>query len=266
MRRIDIVSVATNVYSEYWRKMANSVVNNRGTSKEKIHLNLHVFTDTSLDLESLFHSDQNLKVCVHKIENLIWPDATLRRYELIQSISEHLTAEVLMYIDADMLVVADIWDEVYDIVKSGKLALVRHPGFWHDNWKKTVLSFVYVLEVLFPFFRIPKLVRGAWETRTSSTAYVPRRLRRYYFQAAIWFGPRNLVLNFVKRCSINTSIDSSKGIIAIYHDESHLNHWASFNRKKVERKDPSFCFPLNYEQIAHLTPKIIAVEKTVRTR
>jgi hypothetical protein len=163
-------------------------------------------------------------------------------------------------------VATDVWEEVHESLNSEKLAVVIHPGFWHKGWKKYVLSVVFILEVIFPFFDVRKFIRGSWEMRPTSTAYVPRRLRRHYFAGAIWFGPRNLVLNFVNCCSINTAIDSSSGIIAVHHDESHLNHWASINRRSIKQKDPGFCFTLEYEQIACLTPKVIAVEKMVRTR
>jgi hypothetical protein len=57
----------------------------------------------------------------------------------------------------------------------------------------------------------------------------------------------------------HTQEDLKKGIIAIWHDESHLNHYAA--NFPVAILDSRFSWVSNYRNIRHLTPFISSVIK-----
>ena len=53
--------------------------------------------------------------------------------------------------------------------------------------------------------------------------------------------------------------DSSKGIVAIWHDESHLNWWATMHAHDIA--SPAYCFSPDFPALKQLRPKIQAVDK-----
>ena len=60
------------------------------------------------------------------------------------------------------------------------------------------------------------------------------------------------------------SEDSSNGVMAKWHDESHLNKWSSQNQHEV--LGPNFCFDTTYPQLIDLQPLILAIRKDELTR
>jgi hypothetical protein len=105
---------------------------------------------------------------------------------------------------------------------------------------------------------------GAWEMRPQSAAFVPRECRTQYFCGGTWFGPRHDIGEMLKGLSNQVSEDKNNGMIAKWHDESHLNKWANENRHTVS--SPELCFDETYPQLKKLKPSIIAVRKKEKTR
>jgi hypothetical protein len=105
---------------------------------------------------------------------------------------------------------------------------------------------------------------GSWEEKVESDAFVPRHLRKKYFCGGVWFGKRESIFALLKNLSNATENDLKKGIIAVWHDESHLNRWASENVHGEE--SPELCFDETYPQLHGLSPSVTAVRKTLKTR
>jgi hypothetical protein len=105
---------------------------------------------------------------------------------------------------------------------------------------------------------------GSWEEKSESEAFVPRNLRKNYFCGGVWFGKSDSVYKLLKALSNATENDQKRGVIASWHDESHLNHWASENVHGEE--SPELCFDETYPQLHSLIPSITAVRKTLKTR
>ena len=170
---------------------------------------------------------------VHQ-EHHPFPYPTLMRYHIIlESESLFKDFDYVFYSDADMLFTDKVGEEVL-----GNLVATRHPGFY----KKGRNQFTY-------------------ETRAESTAYVGPHEGQYYF-AGGFNGGKNY-LQMAKEIKENIDLDSSKGITAVWHDESHLNRYL-INHPPDVILDPAYCFP---QGLAHnwglqdIKPKIMALLK-----
>ena len=100
MKSLGVISVATNIYLEYWKAQAKSLAANLDNS---LDVTLHIFTDRPEEAEEFGSSLDWVKVVGHKIPAYRWPEATLYRYRIFNAARESLNQDVLMYLDADML-------------------------------------------------------------------------------------------------------------------------------------------------------------------
>ena len=260
---IGILSIATNIYLDYWKNLAQSVDDSFESTEE---ITLHVFTDQIDKVQTFAINLANVDVVAHEIEALGWPDATLRRYEVFSRFMAEITEPILVYLDADMLVKQDISRHVHNALSISKIALVSHPGYWRKN-KISELSdslrdprsFLTALKTL-----VVNGKRGSWEDDQLSTAFVPKECRKHYVCGGTWMGYRSEMFQLIQTLKDAVEVDLANGIVAKWHDESHLNRWAASNSFNL--LDPSFCFVKEYRHLSSLEAKIVAVTKEVSTR
>jgi hypothetical protein len=172
-----------------------------------------------------------------------YPNETLFRYHTFLR-EEWLLQKYdrLYYVDSDMLFVAPISEE--EIFADG-ITAVQHP------------SYVGGL--------------GTPETRPESTAYLPEP--RIYFAGGFIGGLTTDFLDMAGAIDEKIAIDNHHGIMAKYHDESHLNRYL-FDHPPAKVLTPSFCYPglpphqyyLNVWKKAGVSfePKLVAIEKGSR--
>jgi len=179
-----------------------------------------VFTDgPALDIPNTITIYQN---------KLGWPYDTMMRPSMYYQHANQLQAmDYLFSCDADMRFVDTVGDEIlHDRV--GTL----HPGF------------------------VGK--RGTYETNPLSRAYIAHNEGRYYFAGGFWGGKRNEFLKIAKTITDNVQYDLSKGYIAIWHDESHLNRFFWDNRP-THILSPSYCYPESWR--LPYPKKLLALDK-----
>ncbi len=161
-------------------------------------------------------------------EHLGWPRATLMRAAIYTEHKELLQdQDYLFACDADMLFV----DEVGDEILSNRVG-TQHPSFVGR--------------------------RGTYEKRPISKACVGRDEGKHYFAGAFYGGSRDKFLKGVQIMAENIKADLSKNIIAVWHDESHLNRYF-IDYPPTRILSPSYCYPecrrLNYKK------KLLTVNK-----
>jgi len=263
-KSLGVLTVATNIYIEYWREMATSF-----NAKTKLSDNvvLHVFTDQIKEVDRVRAELKNILVVGHEIPNYQWPEATLFRYKIIDRFAEELSEDLLMHLDADMLINQSPQSLIQKVSITDQICLISHPGYWRP---KGLLARVVFYKKNFSFFvndiRMSLKIGGlgSWETDKNSSAYVPRQQRRNYVCGGTWFGERYSFLKMVSTLSRNVTTDLNENRIAVWHDESHLNFWASQNSYTL--LDPELCFVPTYPQLHGLNPVITAVDKKKVTR
>jgi hypothetical protein len=254
---LGIMTIATNSYVNYWKQQAKSIslLNHTG-----IDVTLHVFTD-DVPLVREFSRDLDLRVVTHHIPSYGWPEATLYRYAIFNQFKQDINEQILMYLDADMLVNRGFtYQGLTESMRSG-VCLVMHPGYYRP-------SGFSLLEL---YFNNTSLARGdlsalvskggigEWEQNRDSLAFVPRRLRKRYMCGGIWWGFREEIFSLCYVLASRVLGDEANGEQAVWHDESHLNWWASRNSSGVE--SPRYCFAEGYPQLKNLENFVTAVEK-----
>ena len=98
---VGVVTVATNRYVEYWKQLAESVDQYLFPGHE---VTMHVFTDRVDQVFAFAPTLKRIRVKAVAIDALTWPEATLLRYEVFDSHREQLVQDVLVHLDADMLI------------------------------------------------------------------------------------------------------------------------------------------------------------------
>ncbi len=147
-------------------------------------------------------------------KRLGWPQDTLMRFSMYHAHREKLKKmDYLFATDADMLFENSVGDEIL----SNRVG-TQHPG--------------YVGRI------------GTYESRPISTAYVRKTQGLIYFAGGFNGGKREEFLRMAEIMSKNIEADMKKNIIAVWHDESHLNRYFVKN-PPTKVLSPSYCYPDN---------------------
>lgn len=118
--------------------------------------------------------------------------------------------DYLYYCDADSLIIDYIGNEIL-----GERVATQHIGFTG--------------------------VRGTPENRPQSLAYIDPREPMQYFAGGFNGGTSAQFLKMSETLSKNIDIDLANGVIARWHDESHMNRYFVDNPPTVIL-DPGYCF------------------------
>lgn len=200
-----------------------------------VEKNFLVFTDGEGD----FPED----VKVYHQEHLEWPFITLNRFEIIQKAEEEIKKnDWFVFIDADALVVDKITtEEFFDETKP--FFGVHHP--------------CHFLQMP-PHNQFP----GSLETNPLSNAGITDDIDfSVYFQGCLWGGKVPEVLDMIKELAERTKDDTSRNVIAVWHDESHLNKYFIENKELVNVLGPGYAYPEVFSSYCEFDPKIVHLAK-----
>jgi histo-blood group ABO system transferase len=170
-----------------------------------------------------------------------FPGETLHRYHTFLEQSWFLQKyDQLFYIDVDMRFVAPVGEEVF----SNGITATLHPG--------------YVGTV------------GTPERNPDSLAMIPFNAKNKYYCGGFNGGHATSFLMMAEAIKERIDIDSKRGVVAVWHDESHLNRYLYERVGLAKTLDPSYCYPenagshyLDKWRAAGInpTPKILALTK-----
>ena len=221
--KICILTIATGKYIQFVERLLDDI--------EKYFLTGHeiqclLFTDHEVE------TSDNVKVS--QIGHNPWPEPALKKYNYINSQSEYLKDFDYLYLfDADVGIVDTVGEEVLEDL----------------------------VGVLHPYKILESKETYPYEKRKESTSYVSDEDHKKYYAAAFVGGKSTNFLNMAKIISERVEEDERNGIIAKWHDESHLNKY--FNENLPTDLSPSYMFP--EELIGHsqypFEPKIVALKK-----
>jgi hypothetical protein len=263
---LGILTVAIgDLYIEYWSELAESISEQ---TRALGTVTIHVFTDNPERIREVSRDLQDLQIDIHEVPSYGWPDATLRRYEMFRDQVAFFSDDCLMYLDADMLLSEAISKEDLQLCVDRGVLLVRHPGYYRPKGLPGKIRF-YALN---PLGLARDLIRwarfgaiGDWETRSESSAYLPRALRKDYVCGGTWMGERVAIGDVIQQLADATEADRSIGLTARWHDESHLNRL--HGETVFATLPPSWCYIDDAPQLRGLTAVVRAVDKgTRRTR
>jgi histo-blood group ABO system transferase len=201
--KIGLLIIATNKYVQFLKPLIESADN---FFLNGIDVTYFVFTNQDINV----YSNRNIQKI--EVDHRPWPMMTLGRYKIFSQNSDILsTVDYLYYCDVDMKFVGDVGVEIL----SDRVA-TQHPGYFGR--------------------------RGTPEMRISSTAFVHPDEEMEYFAGGFNGGTSFEYLKMAKIISENIEKDLEKGIIAVWHDESHMNRYFIDN-KPTKILSPSYCYP-----------------------
>ncbi|WP_115056171.1 family 6 glucosyltransferase [Helicobacter mustelae] len=214
--KIAILYICTGAYSIFWQDFYDSA---------KVHLlpahrlTYFVFTDA----DSLYAEEAS---DVRKIyqENLGWPFNTLKRFEMFLGQEEALREfDFVFFFNANCLFFQHIGDEFLPIEED--ILVTQHYGFRDASPE------------CFTYERNPK-----------SLAYVPFGKGKAYVYGSTNGGKAGAFLALVRTLQERIQEDLSRGIIAIWHDESHLNAYI-IDHPNYKMLDYGYGFPEGYGRV-----------------
>lgn len=217
--RIGILYICTGRYSIFWKKFYQSVERYLMQGYPCIR-EYYVFTDAT----SLYGEKENKHI--HRIhqENLGWPRNTLMRYQMFWGIREQLERETdyLYFFNSNMQFRVPVGKEFLPEDLSNGLVGCIHPGYYD----KTNLEFPY-------------------DRNLVSTACILEGEGSFYYAGGLNGGRTEAFLKMSETILINIHEDDKKGVIALWHDESHINRY--FLNNPPKRLSPAYCYPEGYE-------------------
>lgn len=238
LKSIAIVFIGTGPYIGFFEGFRKRI--NRFFCRE-VDKKIYAFTDQpnhpSLNYEN---------VVVKEIKHVGWPFITLHRFKFMNSISEELSNHShVFFIDADLYPVDDIsFEEFFEEGEDYNFIAVQHPGFINKQ--------------------------GTFEDNKNSTAfsYKEEYDLSVYRQGCFWGGKSEHVLKMIKECSEKVDIDTANGIMAKWHDESHMNRFFLENIDEVKTMGAGYAVPeaKGYEGIWNFYEvKMVHLDKDPKT-
>jgi hypothetical protein len=148
----------------------------------------------------------------------------------------------MLFLDADMRVVDTV--QISDLIDESKKYIgVHHPCDY--------------LEM--PPHNNPP---GAFEIRSVSNAAISEGDNiDVYYQGCLWGGKVPDIFDLVNELDRRIDEDHEKNIIAVWHDESHLNKFYAENSEDVHLVSPSFAYPEVFSGQCTFEPKIVHLAK-----
>ncbi len=258
--KIGLLTIAIgDLYINYWENLVNSFLSTSGLAESCV---IHVFTDQPELVSVVAQSNQKANFRIYEIASRAWPFATLDRFEIFEDHLSALREDVLLYLDADMEVVAPLPAHVFQEVIGDGIYLVEHPGYSRPKKHLARLA-LYAAQwrLFFPDVKAFLLhgAIGEWENRRQSSSFTPRRKRKSYVCGGCWIAEREKAYDLITTIAKKTRADKESGIIARWHDESHLNFFQS--ERSFPTLPPSWCFVKGYRHLSDYHPLILAVEK-----
>ena len=146
------------------------------------------------------------------------------------------------YFDADMAIIDKVGDEIL-----GDLVATKHPGQSFHNINDMT-----------------------YDRNQNSLAYVPYGEGKTYYAGGFNGGKTKNFLKMSKVISERVNDDLERGVIALWHDESHMNRYMIDNPPTLSLS-PSYCYPeaalknpqgwILSSNFPEIKPKILALDK-----
>jgi len=224
---VGILYICTGKYDIFWEGFYKSAEQNFLPGYKKRYF---VFTDAQH-----IYAEKNRNVLKIYQQNLGWPNNTLLRFEIfLKAESEFKHCDYLFYLNANMDFVDVIDERILPGDKNEGLVAVQHPGFWD----KKALDFTY-------------------DRNPDSSAYIQTGEGKYYFMGGFNGGKTDAYLKLIKTLNANIHRDLDNNIVALWHDESHLNHYLLDKTPKT--LSPEYGYPEGFN--LPFTPKVLIRSK-----
>lgn len=215
MKKIGILYICTGQYKVLWPGFYLTAEEYLLPECEKHYF---IFTD-SFDLP---YTQKNDRVHLTEQETYKWPFATLLRFEIfLKRESELKQMDYLFFFNADAEFVKTVTEEMFlpRKEKNEDIVVVQHAGYYNVR----------------PF-------EFTYDRNPLSLAFIPYGKGKIYVSGAVNGGTSAAYLQMCHTLSERIRKDLSHNIIALWHDESHLNRFIlDYDRYRL--LSPSYVHP-----------------------
>lgn len=217
MKKIGILYICTGPYVVFWDDFYKTIEDKFLLDYEKHYF---VFTD---NVDKIL--PRNDRIHINFLAAQPWPLITLLRFHTFLSIRDELEdMDYLMFSNAN--IVCDEFVSAEEFLpreeKNEELSFTTHPGYENT-----------------------RLMDAPYDRNSSCLAYVPYNCGQRYVIGAMYAGNRQAFLEMSELLRDRINEDLKKGIIARWHDESHVNRYII--GKNVRILSPSYCYPWGME-------------------
>jgi hypothetical protein len=218
MNKIAIFYICTGKYDIFWHDFHKSAEKHFCENFEKHYF---VFTDSQS-----ISSSENVSVIYQ--DNLGWPMIACYRYRILLRVEAELKGfKAMAFFNANAMFVDDVsYEDFFGNIQQS-LVCALHPLFPKEN-----------------------AANAPFETRVESTAYVPLENRYHYCQSAISAGTAESYMKMLRILAANTEADLARGIVALWHDESHWNSYVNNDpqiRENLHVLSQSYMYPESFD-------------------
>ncbi len=221
--KVAILYICTGRYAQFFDGFYKSAEQYLLQGVEKHYF---VFTD-----QEQLTKAENVELLIRPCRG--FPEDSLFRFDRFLEIKDKLKDyDYTFFFNANMRFVAPVGEELLE----ERLTAVLHPGFFDK-----------------PVWRYP------YERNKQSKAYIPAHEEDYhYYMGSLNGGKTADYLALAETCSLHIHEDWEKGIVACYHDESHLNRYLREHHCKA--LSPAYAYIEGKE--LPFEPKILLLDKT----
>lgn len=229
MEKVAILCICTGPYATFWNMFFESFEHNFLPSTEKHY---YIFSDA----EQLCKMD-NERVHATYLEPEPWPLGTLLKYHRFLTIENELSKyEYIYQTNVNMKCIERVDERDFLPHKEDKpLFFTQHFGFYRKK------------KYYYPYDRNKK-----------SLAYIPYNQGKMYVYGAMNGGRAKEYILFMKELDNRIVEDLAHGVIAKWHDESHVNHYVA-THSDYEILSSDYCYP--EESNMPQSTKIMAIDK-----
>ena len=224
--KICILTIATNQYLQFVEKLYDDIAAKFLPQHE---VNCLLFTDHEIE-----ETSDNVRV--HYIDHEPWPMPTLKRYNYFVKEEDFiLDHDYCYYLDADMRIDAPVGEEFLE-----DLVATQHG---------------------YQSFHSPK--DQSFDRNPESLAYVsPDEKTVTYYAGGFNGGKTDKFIEMSRVIADRVNKDLEKDIIALWHDESHMNRYLIDNPPTLSLT-PDYCYAEEFigTDYPFKNPKIIALKK-----
>lgn len=228
MRKIAINIIATNKYILFLDELCKTIGESFSTDDE-----ITIVVYTNLDIpEHIISENKGMHFRKAEILHEPWPFTTLRRFQYFLTEREFLdSCDYSYYIDADSRMIGNVGDLIFPT--DGTIGTI-HPCLYGGV--------------------------GTPERNPQSKAYIPNSANNRYYCGGFFGASGRNFTRMAESISTNIDDDLSRGIIAIWHDESHLNRYFFDNPPEISLEYP-FAIGENYTGPANDYTRIVFIDK-----
>ena len=223
--KICILTIATNKYLQFVEKLYDDIAEKFVPGAE---INCLLFTDHEIE-----ETSDNVRV--HYIDHEPWPMPTLKRYNYFVKEKDYiLEHDYCCYLDADMRIDAPVGEEVLS-----DLVATQH-GYQSMHPKEQM----------------------SYDRNPECLAYVAPGDEVTYYAGGFNGGKTTKFMEMAEVIADRVNKDLEKDIIALWHDESHMNLYMIDNPPTLAL-NPEYCYAEEFigTQYPFQNPKIIALKK-----